>query len=152
MLRFTSLIAVAAGLLLQAAVAGAFPGLTDSVIAQYPAATNLETCGTCHTSFNSAPSLNPYGAAFSTAGGLGDPAAAFTAIEGDDSDGDGATNGAEINTGAGFFPGWTCETYLDAQNPPVDLADLVDERAAQWRADDGRHRRGRAENAHRSSA
>lgn len=126
MLRFTSLMAVVAGLLLQAAVAGAFPSLTDSVIAQYPAATNLETCGTCHTSFTSAPGLNPYGAAFNTAGGLADPAAAFAAIEGDDSDGDGTSNIDEIDTDAGFHPGWTCESYTSAENGPVDLADFVD--------------------------
>ena len=121
MLRFFSVTFAAVGLLLQTTGAGAFPSLNDAVIAQYPAATNLETCGTCHASFDgSNASTNPYGAAFATAG------FSFTAIEGDDSDGDGTSNIDEINSDAGFFPGWTCETYTTAQSAPGNLADLVD--------------------------
>jgi len=121
MLRFSSFIAVAAGILLQAAVAGAFPNLPAQVVATYPSATNLESCGTCHVSFDgSNASTNPYGAAFGAAG------FSFAAIEGDDSDGDGTSNIDEINSDAGFFPGWTCESYTSAENAPVDLADFVD--------------------------
>ena len=122
MLRFTSFIAVAAGLVLQAAVAGAFPTLPAQVVATYPTATNLENCGTCHVSFDGTnAATNPYGAAYAAAG------FSFAAIEGDDSDGDGTSNIDEINTDAGFFPGWTCETYVNAVgSPPADLADFVD--------------------------
>jgi hypothetical protein len=121
MLRFTSLATVVAGLLLQAAVAGAFPNLPAQVVATYPSATNLETCGTCHVSFDgSDATTNPYGAAFLAA------SFSFAAIEAEDSDGDGTSNIDEITSGAGFFPGWTCATYLDALSAPVDLADFVD--------------------------
>ena len=121
MLRFFSVTIAAVGLLLQTTGAGAFPALNDAVVAQYPAATNLETCGTCHTSFDgSNASTNPYGTAFAAA------SFSFAAIEGDDSDGDGTSNIDEINSDAGFFPGWTCDTYTTAQNAPGNLADLVD--------------------------
>jgi len=121
MLRFTSLIAVAAGLLLQAAVASAFPSLVDQVVATYPNATNLATCGTCHVSFDgSNAAVNAYGAAYA-GGGF-----SFENIEGDDSDGDGTSNIDEIDTDAGFFPGWTCENYITAEAAPGNLADLVD--------------------------
>jgi hypothetical protein len=127
LLRVSKVMMAAAGLLLaQAGLARAFPSFPATVVGQYPTATNLETCGTCHTSFTSAPGLNPFGGAFLDAGGLADPAAALTAIEGADSDGDGTSNIDEINTDSGFFPGWTCATYVDAQSAPVDLANLVD--------------------------
>lgn len=121
MLRFSSFVAVAAGFLLQATIAGAFPNLPAQVVATYPSATNLETCGTCHVSFDgSNAATNAYGAAYASAG------FSFAAIEGDDSDGDGTSNIDEINSGSGFFPGWTCENYTSAENAPVDLADFVD--------------------------
>jgi hypothetical protein len=99
----------------------AYPGLTASFVGQYPTATNLESCGTCHTRFvNADAGVNPYGAALLAAG------FSFAAIEGDDSDGDGTSNVDEILTGAGFFPGWTCATYTSALEAPSDLADFVD--------------------------
>jgi hypothetical protein len=121
MLRSTSFVAVVAGLVLQAAIAAAFPTLPAQVAATYPAATNLVNCGTCHVSFDgSDAAANPYGAAFAAAG------FDFAAIEGDDSDGDGTSNIDEINSDTGFFPGWTCETYTGAVAAPADLADFVD--------------------------
>ena len=64
--------------------------------------TALDACVTCHPSGSS---FNPYGAAIDTAGGRGTDAglAATEAVEGDDSDGDGFTNLAEIS--ALTFPG-----------------------------------------------
>jgi hypothetical protein len=59
-------------------------------------------------------------------GGVPNPSETLAAIEQADSDGDGSTNIEEIDSGAGFFPGWTCETYATAQNAPGNLADLVD--------------------------
>jgi cytochrome c553 len=105
----------------------AYPSFPAAVVGQYPNATRLNTCGTCHNDF-SGPSagLNPYGTAFLNADGLTDPAAAMTAIEGNDSDGDGSTNVQEMTTGAGFLPGWTCDTAASASNPPTNILDFVD--------------------------
>lgn len=126
-MRIQSVMIVAGCLLLQASVAGAYPSLPDAVIAQYPDATNLDTCGTCHTSFTSAPGLNPYGQSYKDVStGFSLPSEILAAIELADSDGDGIPNIEEISTDAGFFPGWTCETYTSAENPPSNLADLVD--------------------------
>jgi hypothetical protein len=61
------------------------------------AGTRLDTCATCHAG---AGGLNPYGATYNAAGRN---LAAFTAVEGLDSDGDAWTNVAEIM--ARFFPG-----------------------------------------------
>jgi len=126
MRRVAFLLAAATLMCLSAGNLSAYFPLGGALVAEYPTATNLDTCGTCHTSFTSALGLNPYGEAFLAADGLADPASAFVAIEESDSDGDGTSNGAEILTGAGFFPGWTCETYIDALNAPVDLVDFVD--------------------------
>ena len=121
MLRFSNLmVATAALLLVQAHVAGAYPGGDGAVATRYPAATNLETCGTCHVAFDgfSDTTLNAYGAdVFANLVNF-DLDAAMAAVEGTDSDGDGATNLDEINNDTGFFPGWTCETYVNAAGAP----------------------------------
>jgi hypothetical protein len=104
----------------------AFPSWLNDFTGKYSSATRLDTCGTCHTNFQSVGALNPYGQAFNDADGPNDPAAAFTAIESADSDGDGTSNIDEINQDTGFHPGWTCETYGSATNPPADLADYVE--------------------------
>lgn len=98
----------------------------SSFNSKYPAATELSTCGVCHTNFNSNSSRNPYGIAFKNAGGPGNPSAAFSAIENADSDGDGTSNIDEINTDAGFYPGWTCATIDNAVNKPGGVDDVVD--------------------------
>jgi cytochrome c553 len=108
----------------------AYYPLPDSVSAQYPNATRLDgSCGTCHIGFGpigSVVGLNPYGTAFLNADGLSDPAAAMTAIAGDDSDSDGTTNGEELSTGTGFLPGFTCDTAATAVDAPADLLSFVD--------------------------
>jgi hypothetical protein len=71
-------------------------------------------------------SVQPYGQAFSDAGGATDASAALDAIKDSDSDGDGTSNIDEINQATGFLPGWTCDTYQSATSPPADLADFVD--------------------------
>jgi hypothetical protein len=70
--------------------------------AQYPGNTLGSSCSICHTNV---PNTNPYGTALVGQGATGDAisAAMFQAVEGVDSDGDGATNIQEINKG--FFPG-----------------------------------------------
>lgn len=103
----------------------AFPSWVTDVTDRYPSATNLGDCGTCHNSFTSASQgLNPYGDAVGEESGTVDERLA--AVEGDDSDGDGETNLAEIMTGSGFEPGWDCDSYESASNAPADLADFVD--------------------------
>jgi hypothetical protein len=71
--------------------------------AQYPKNKYANNCNICHK--GSPPARNPYGTdlvkAGATAGNIS--AATFLAVEGLDSDGDGATNIAEIN--AGTWPG-----------------------------------------------
>ena len=109
------------------AAAVAFPGFDESVVTKYPTATNLESCGTCHNDFSPGPTaLNPYGEAINGVISGFDIDQALSDVESLDSDGDGTSNIDEIETDAGFFPGWTCETYTNAVDPISNLADLVD--------------------------
>jgi hypothetical protein len=112
----------------------------SAFVGQYPTATQLFTCGTCHNNFNgpsggdliallaseSEGGLNPFGRAFAEAGGENNPARALGSIENQDADRDGTTNIEEIVTGAGFFPGYNCSNYSGTANAPADLAFLVD--------------------------
>jgi hypothetical protein len=96
-------------------------------IQEYPGASRLGTCGICHRKFTSdSQGENPYGKDFKSAGGKSNPRAAMRAIEGDDSDGDGFTNLAEIMMSSGFMPGYDCNNYTDTSNAPADLASYVD--------------------------
>jgi hypothetical protein len=81
--------------------------------ATYPnSLVKLQSCTLCHTSV---PNLNIFGGAF--AANLGSsPQAAFRAIESMDSDGDGSTNGEEINGGS--FPGDFGDTPSSSGFPP----------------------------------
>ena len=78
---------------------------------KYPSSTLVGNCSVCHTS---PPTLNPYGAAYKSAGRN---TAALTSIQGQDSDGDGASNLVEIN--AGTNPGNSSSTPPPPP-PPVD--------------------------------
>ena len=86
--------------------------------AAYPAATGsrISNCTLCHTA--STPNRNSYGAAWRTA------SRSFTAINGDDSDGDGFTNLLEIN--AKTYPGNAADrpAPVDAAAPTVDAFDI----------------------------
>jgi hypothetical protein len=78
--------------------AGAFPGYLADFIAKYPNNANI-TCGVCHVVQSPGDSArNPYGQAFEARphGTSADNAAAFTALEPLDADGDGYTNLTEI--------------------------------------------------------
>ena len=80
----------------------------------YPnaAGSRIDSCSLCHTAV---PQLNSYGTAFATADHM------FAPIEGLDSDGDGATNLAEIV--AHSFPGDPSDTPPPAPTPtPTDTA------------------------------
>jgi len=107
-------------------VAEARPEYVAPFAARYPSATDLSSCGTCHTSFFGGTARNAYGAAFEAADGKDNQNAALLVIEALDSDGDGTTNIAEISTGSGFMPGYSCATYTGATDAPADLADYVD--------------------------
>jgi cytochrome c553 len=124
--RIVEALVCALALLIGAKVAEAKSQWLSSFTSRYPTATELTTCGVCHNNFNNNSSRNPYGQAFAAAGGKNNPAAGFAAIENDDSDGDGTSNLDEIMTGAGFYPGWTCDNLSSATNEPADIADHVD--------------------------
>ena len=109
-----------------ASMAHARPVYFAAFTSRYPDATQIAICGTCHIDFNGGGARNPFGLAFFAAGGPSNPSAALAAIEDDDADGDGTSNINEIMTAAGFFPGWNCDTYLNAVNEPNDLVDFVD--------------------------
>ena len=80
--------------------AWALPVYQDALFARYPsAARSLTQCVACHDD-PSAGSLNPFGSAF-LANGL----ALDAALEALDSDGDGATNGAELTASPATAPG-----------------------------------------------
>jgi len=106
--------------------AEARPAYFAAFTSRYPDATSIAICGTCHVNFDGGGTRNPFGQAFEAAGGPSDPNAALTAIEGGDADGDATSNIDEITTATGFFPGWTCDTYLSAVNAPGNLANFVD--------------------------
>jgi hypothetical protein len=121
--------------------AEAKPQFLTAFVGEYPSATQLFTCGTCHTNFDGpqddgfviivagedvGDGENAYARAFKEAGGEDFPAAAFAAIENLDSDHDGTANGDEILTGAGFMPGYSCANYLSTLNSPPNLAFFVD--------------------------
>jgi hypothetical protein len=106
--------------------AAALPQWMAAFQSRYPDATELSTCGVCHTRFSGHSARNQYGLDFYAAGGEEHPALALEAIENDDSDGDGTSNIDEIETDTGFFPGWNCDNYQSASNKPADLADFVD--------------------------
>ncbi len=73
--------------------ASALSSYYSSFTSTYPSsATASFSCEICHVPAGP-PNRNPYGAAYASAGH------SFSAIEGQDSDGDGATNIAEINAG-----------------------------------------------------
>ena len=78
--------------------AEASPGYLSSFSTAYPSSPLTRDCLICHTTSNASPSTrNPYGSAYGSAGHN------FATIELLDSDGDGASNIAEIN--AGTYPG-----------------------------------------------
>lgn len=121
--------------------AEARPQWLTAFVGEYPSATRLFTCGTCHTNFDGPQDddfvilvagedgfdgENAYAHAFKEAGGEENPAAALAAIENLDSDHDGTTNGDEILTLIGFFPGYSCSNYQNTVNSPPDLELHVD--------------------------
>lgn len=84
----------------------AFPSYQSDFVSQYPgtSGSRLDSCVLCHVNGPNAGPRNAYGAAYANAGH------SFTAIESQDSDGDGVSNRDEIS--ALTFPG-------DASDKPV---------------------------------
>jgi len=88
------------------------------------ASTRLDDCGVCHLDSRGGGRGNDYYAAWIGAGGMMNPAAAYRAIEDQDSDRDGSGNLVEIQQL--FHPGYSCESYTTAVNAPADLMEYVD--------------------------
>ena len=122
--RLSLLAAVAvASMLSSPQVSSAERGWFTTAVSIYPNAERL-SCGLCHNKYDGFASRNPYGLDFASASG--NVSQKLMAIEGIDSDGDGTPNGLELMTGAGFMPGFTCDTLQDLRNAPADIADFVD--------------------------
>lgn len=95
--------------------AWAMPKYKDLVIKKYAlAGKKLDSCILCHATAGGGGARNAFGKAFQSAG-MNE--AALKTIAGKDSDGDGATNEAELK--AGTFPG-------DAKSKPATAAKKVD--------------------------
>lgn len=95
--RFVAAAALSSALL-YCNFASAEPAFQSELFARYPnAAASLPGCNACH---DNPPSLNPFGQAY-LANGL----ALDAALESLDSDGDGFTNGAELNASPATNPG-----------------------------------------------
>jgi len=94
--RFALVAAIAiAAWLLWPSSSNAFPSSVDDFFLTYPtSSSDVSGCQLCHGDTNS--TWNPYG--FSLLGGGFPPD--FVSVEGQDGDGDGNTNLAEINAGS----------------------------------------------------
>jgi len=86
---------------------------------------DLYACGVCHFRWEGTGARNPYGFAIEQQLYIGQPIlSAVMAVEGDDTDLDGFTNLAEITT-HGTLPGYSCDNFADADNPPANFQSLI---------------------------
>ena len=102
----------------------AYPSAAGTVLDTVPSHTGH--CGLCHFNFAGGGARNPYGLAVE---GTDRSEAAILGLDGDDSDGDGFTNGTEITEVTTYvntptFPGLTPANVGSASN--VDLPDIRD--------------------------
>ncbi len=110
-LKFSTMVAVAS---LYCAAAWAIPPYQDELFARYPrAAVSLAGCVACHDDA-SAGSLNSFGNAFLASGFALD-----AILEALDSDGDGASNGAELTASPATAPGDPKSKPGAAGTPPA---------------------------------
>ena len=107
--------------------AGARPFYFDTVTSIYDIqpGEDLYACGICHYKWTGTGGRNPYGNAVEQQLYIGKPiATAIMDVAGDDTDGDGYTNGDELGI-HGTLPGYNCSNTLDAVDPPAYFQSII---------------------------
>jgi hypothetical protein len=124
--RLGAALAVAATLLVGGA-ASARPLYFDNLTALYgfTEGDDLHACGVCHRRWDGTGARNPYGNSVEQQLYLGKTILdSLMDVEGDDTDLDGFTNGEELATFA-TLPGYSCDNYLLAIDPPPNFQSLI---------------------------
>jgi ASPM-SPD-2-Hydin domain-containing protein len=86
---------------------------------------SIHACGVCHQRWEGTGARNPFGLAVESQLYLGKSIVnAILDIAGDDTDGDGFTNGDELGTFR-TLPGYSCLTYRLAENTPPEFQSLI---------------------------
>jgi hypothetical protein len=86
---------------------------------------SIYACGVCHEKWLGTGARNPYGTAVEQQLYIGKSIVqAIEDVAGDDTDGDGFTNGDELATYR-TLPGYSCANYSIAQDPPADFQSLI---------------------------
>jgi hypothetical protein len=86
---------------------------------------SIYACGVCHEKWTGTGARNPFGTAVEQQLYIGKSIVqAIEDIAGDDSDGDGFTNGDELSIYR-TLPGYSCANYSIAQGPPVNFQSLI---------------------------
>lgn len=86
---------------------------------------DLYACGVCHRRWEGTGARNPFGVAVEQQLYIGKSISqAILDVAGDDTDGDGFTNGDEISIW-GTLPGYSCATYGLAIDPPLNFQSLI---------------------------
>jgi len=119
--------ALAAAVLLLPLAAHARPLYFQNLTTIYGIQPNegIYACGVCHQRWEGTGARNPFGAAVEQQLYIGKSIAnAILDVAGDDSDGDGFTNGDELATFR-TLPGYSCANYGVAINPPPEFQSLI---------------------------
>jgi hypothetical protein len=99
----------------------------DNLVAIYglTPADDIHACGVCHRLWTGTGARNPYGSAIEAQLYLAKPiATAIADVAGDDTDGDGFTNGDELGIHR-TLPGYSCANYFLAEDPPPTFQSLI---------------------------
>lgn len=121
-----AILALAAGLA-AAGAAHARPSYFENLTSIYaiPPGDDIHACGVCHFKWTGTGGRNLYGHAVEQQLYVGKPiATAILAIDGDDTDGDGFSNGDELGTHR-TLPGYNCSNTLDAVDPPSYFQSII---------------------------
>jgi hypothetical protein len=99
----------------------------DNLVSIYSIAPSedIHACGVCHRIWTGTGARNPYGNAVEQQLYLGKPIAnAILDVAGDDTDGDGFTNGDELAVHR-TLPGYSCANYVLATDPPPSFQSII---------------------------